>query len=64
VREAIAARIVAFYFICGKDNPADILSKHWSYNTIKDVLNPILYWMGDTQECGKKSHGVMNDTPS
>jgi hypothetical protein len=55
VREAIAAGIVSFYFTKGKDNPADILSKHWSYNDIKDVLKPVLYWKGDTAEYSKQN---------
>jgi hypothetical protein len=29
VRECIASKMVGFYFIPGKPNPADILSKHW-----------------------------------
>jgi hypothetical protein len=53
VREAIAAGIIALYFKKGKDNPADILSKHWAYNDIKHVLQPILYWKGNTEEYGK-----------
>jgi hypothetical protein len=55
VREAIASGVVNFYFTKGKDNPADILSKHWSYNDIKDVLKPVLYWKGDTGEYGKRN---------
>ena len=34
VREAIAAKIVSYYFIKGMLNPADILSKHWSHSKI------------------------------
>lgn len=28
VREAIAAKIISYHFIDGKDNPADVLSKY------------------------------------
>ena len=28
VREAIAAGVMSFRFLAGKDNPADIISKH------------------------------------
>ena len=42
VCEAIASKYVDFVFLPGHENPADILSKHWSYNSIKDVLLPIL----------------------
>ena len=48
VREAIASKYVDFIFINGKDNPADILSKHWSHNIIWPLLRPILFWTGDT----------------
>jgi len=56
VREAIAAGILSFYHVAGKLNPADILSKHWSYNDIKGVLMPLLYWKGDTRECEMESN--------
>ena len=48
VREAIASKFVSFQFINGKDNPADILSKHWSHGTIYNLLKPVLFWKGDT----------------
>jgi hypothetical protein len=33
----------------GDSNPADILSKHWSYNKIwKKQLQPALFYSGDT----------------
>ena len=50
VREAIASKIVAFTFIPGDINPADILSKHWGYSQIWDILKPILFWEGDTAD--------------
>ena len=31
VHKAIAARYISFHHIDGLENPADILSKHWSY---------------------------------
>ena len=48
VREAIAAGIISFFHIPGKENPADILSKHWGYQQIWKVLQPILFWNGNT----------------
>ena len=50
VREAIAAKIVAFYHIGGDENVADILSKHWGYSSIWPLLKPLLFWQGDTIE--------------
>ena len=55
-REAIAAKILRFYHIAGTQNPADILSKHWDYNSVWPVLRPLLFWEGDTAHLkGKKS---------
>ena len=50
VREAIASKYVEFVFLNGKDNPADILSKHWAHSKIYPLLRPILFWSGDTLE--------------
>ena len=50
VKEAIAAKIVNFHFINGNINLADILSKHWGYRQIWDILQPLLFWQGDTGE--------------
>jgi hypothetical protein len=47
VREAIAAKIIGFYKIDSKDNPADVLSKHLGYNLAKALLKPLLFWRGD-----------------
>ena len=48
VREAIASGMIAFYHIPGASNPADILSKHWGYQQIWEMLKPLLFWSGDT----------------
>jgi len=48
VREAIASGMVAFYYLPGTINPADILSKHWGYTQIWSMLQPLLFWQGDT----------------
>jgi len=50
VREAIASGMIKFYHINGSDNPADILSKHWTYAAIWKHLQPILFYHGDTRE--------------
>ena len=47
VHEAIAAKIISFYHIHGEANAADILSKHWGYSQIWQVLKPLLFWEGD-----------------
>lgn len=50
VREAVAAGIMVFTHIPGETNPSDILSKHWDYATIWQVLKPLLFWAGDTAD--------------
>ena len=47
-REAVASDAIDFQFIPGDRNPADILSKHWGYRQIWPMLQPILFWQGDT----------------
>jgi hypothetical protein len=39
---------VNYFWIDGKNNPADIVSKHWSYPQIWHLLQPILFFSGDT----------------
>jgi len=48
VREAVASKYVGFYFLPGADNPADVLSKHWSYISNWRNLQCLLFWQGDT----------------
>ena len=43
IREAISSGMLYFEFIDGKVYPADILSKHWGYQQVKDMLNLLLY---------------------
>jgi hypothetical protein len=50
VREAIAGQVVRFLWIDSKHNPADILSKHWGYKQVWDLLRPLLFWYGDTKD--------------
>jgi hypothetical protein len=48
VREMIAAKVLGYYWIDGKSNPADIVSKHWGYQQVWTLLQPILFYSGDT----------------
>jgi hypothetical protein len=50
VREAIAGAFIGFYHIDGDQNPADVLSKHWGYRQIWQLLQPLLFWKGDTKD--------------
>jgi len=42
VREAVASRMLRFIHLEGKHNPADILSKHWGYQAVKELLKYLL----------------------
>jgi len=48
VREAIASGNYVFTHIPGRINPADILSKHWSYTSVWHVLRTLLFVSGET----------------
>ena len=50
VREAIAAKIVLFTHLPGEKNPADILSKHWPYHKVWRMLQPLLFYQGNTSD--------------
>ena len=52
VCEAVAAKIIGFYFIEGENNLADILSKHWGYQQIWRLLRLLLFWQGDMSSIG------------
>jgi hypothetical protein len=50
VREAVAAGVIKFHHICSATNPADILSKQWGYKQAWPLLQPLLFWEGDTMD--------------
>lgn len=50
VREGIAAGIAKFHHVKSNSNPADILSKHWGYTQVWPLLQPLLFWEGDTMD--------------
>ena len=47
-RNAIAASIVCFHHVAGNKNSADVVSKHWAFQSVKPLLRPLLFWEGDT----------------
>jgi hypothetical protein len=47
VREMIAAKILGYYWLDGKLNPADIFRKQWKYPHIWHLLKPLLFYSGD-----------------
>jgi meiotically up-regulated gene 157 (Mug157) protein len=50
VREMIAAKILGYYWIDGKANPADIGSKHWGYQQIWHLLQAVLFYSSNTND--------------
>jgi hypothetical protein len=48
VREMIAAKVLSYYWIVGKDSPADVVSKHWGYQQVWQLLKPLLFYSGKT----------------
>ena len=46
-REAIASGAVDFRHLPGDLNPADILSKHWGYDQIWQMLRAVMFWTGN-----------------
>ena len=48
VREGIAASIAKFHHIKSGDNPADVHSKQWGHSQAWPLLQPLLFWEGDT----------------
>ena len=48
VRSSIAAGFIKFGFIPGAQNPADILTKFLPYASFWPLIQPILFWKGNT----------------
>ena len=48
VCEAIAAGVIEFLHIPGVQNPADVLTKFLPYTTMWPLIEPILFWKGET----------------
>jgi hypothetical protein len=48
VREMTAAKVLSYYRIDGKDNPADVVSKHWGYQQVWQLLKSLLFYSGNT----------------
>ena len=47
VREAIASGYVDFHFLLEDDNPADMLSINWGYQSVKEKLSDLFNMTGD-----------------
>jgi hypothetical protein len=63
VREMIAANVLGYYWIDGKANPADIVSKQWGYPQVWHLLKPILFYSGDTADLIHRKDIEFNPDP-
>jgi hypothetical protein len=55
VHEGIATGVAKFHHVCSAHNPADILSKQWSYyKQAWHLLQPLLFLEGNTLDCVPK----------
>ena len=54
VREAIAAKIIGFYYIPSELNCADVLSKHWGWMQVRQLIRPLMLWRGETSDILKE----------
>ena len=52
VRSAIAASILYFCHVAGKENPADILTKALGYTAMWPYVQPFLFCRGETLPSG------------
>ena len=43
VREAVASGVYIFTHMAGNMNPADIVSKHWGYQQVREMLQLLLF---------------------
>ena len=57
VREMIAAKILGYYWIDGKMNPADVVSKHWGHQQVWHLLKPLLFFSGDYDSDSEDKEG-------
>jgi hypothetical protein len=62
-RSSHAARILRMNHIPGDRNPADILSKHWDFSSVWKVLQPLMFWRGDTAKCSSAKEDSSMDQP-
>jgi len=55
MREAFATGEYVYAFVNSKDNPSDILSKHWAHRDVyQPMIKPILFHGGDTLDLLEK----------
>jgi hypothetical protein len=53
VREAIAAKVLFFQHMPGKQNPSDVLTKFLPHAVFAPLIKYVLFWKGDTSEAAE-----------
>jgi hypothetical protein len=53
IRWAVAAGVIKFVKISGKENAADCLTKFLAYADAWPLLKPIIFWKGETLDPGE-----------
>ena len=48
IRSQIAKGYIALHHICSHNNVADIVSKHWSFGLVSDLIKPVFDTIGNT----------------
>jgi hypothetical protein len=61
VRECIAAQIIYFMHVEGRVNPSDLLTKFLSWANFWPLIQPLLFWKGDTILTNKPLALVIKD---
>jgi hypothetical protein len=69
VRECIAMGIINLLHVDGKNNPSDVLTKFLPYHKLRPLIQPLLFWKGETmlhhnQPLPVIIRGLTNDTLS
>ena len=59
VREAIASNVMFFIHIDGIQNPLDALSKHLGHAKMWQLIQPLLFWKGETDIDAKQKARVL-----
>jgi hypothetical protein len=54
----IAADILGYYWIDGKNNPANIVSNHWGFQQVWQLLQPTLLYSGNRGDLLESADGV------
>ena len=52
IRESVTAKIMHCFHVSGKINISDVLTKLLPHSVLHDLVRPVLFWQGDTKECG------------